>query len=192
MQIVITSYLDESMSLMRDSTKLVDLYQEKNAEFVPSLVEWLRKSEDLLKRYNRNQLGAMSALRGKALAAQTGILSRGEITVRRLQARKQIAGACVLILSEGQSMLQDIHSTLEAKREEALHLIQQMLHILMQSGILSALLDAGTSPEERLNLVWKSCQSTTEVATGARQVLGLISWADALRLIDETLDSWRI
>jgi hypothetical protein len=192
MQIVVTAFLDESQALVEESTRLVDLYQHKQPDFPDRLVDWLRRAEDLLKRHRRSQLAPLSALRARALAAIAGMHEGTEPAARRLQARKQTAGACALLLGQAQGLLHEAQAALEPKRDEAARLIQQMLQILIQNGLLQALLDAAPGPAERLALVWQACQTRAEVANGARQVLALVAWADALRLIDETLDAWRL
>ncbi|MEO0004054.1 MAG: hypothetical protein RLZZ22_1746 [Pseudomonadota bacterium] len=192
MQIVVTAFLDESRALVEASTRLVDLYQHQQPDFPDRLVDWLRRAEDLLKRHRLGQLAPLSALRARALAAIAGMHEGAEPAARRLQARKQTAGACALLLGQAQGLLHEAQAALEPRRDEAARLIQQMLQILLQSGMLPALLDAAPGPAERLARVWQVCQTRVEVANGARQVLGLVAWADALRLIDETLDAWRL
>lgn len=192
MQIVVTACLDEARALVEESTRLVDLYQDKHPDFPVRLVDWLRRAEETLKQHRRSQLGPMSALRARALAAIAGVHESADATARRLQARKQTAGACALLLGQAQGLLHEACAALEPKRDEAARLIQQMLQILLQGGVLQPLLAAATGPAERLALVWQACQTRPEVANGARQILGLVAWADALRLIDETLDAWRL
>ncbi len=190
MQIVVTAFLDESQALVEESTRLVDLYQHKQPDFPDRLIDWLRRAEEALKRHRRSQLAPLSALRARALAAIAGLHEGADAPARRLQARKQTAGACALLLGQAQDLLHGAQAALEPRRDEAARLIQQMLQILIQNGLLQALLDAAPGPAERLALVWQACQTRPEVANGARQVLGLVAWADALRLIDETLDAW--
>ena len=192
MQIVVTAFLDELQALVEESTRLVDGYQHKQPDFPDRLVDWLRRAEDLLKRHRRSQLAPLSALRARALAAIAGVHEGAESAARRLQARKQTAGACALLLGQAQGLLHEAQAALEPRRDEAARLIQQMLQILIQNGLLQALLDAAPGAAERLALVWQVCQTRAEVANGARQVLGLVAWADALRLIDETLHAWRL
>lgn len=192
MQIVVTACLDEARALVEESTRLVDLYQDKRPDFPVRLVDWLRRAEETLKQHRRTQLGSMSALRARALAAIAGVHEGGEPAARRLQARRQTAGACALLLGQAQGLLHEVCAALEPKRDEAARLLQQMLQILLQGGVLQPLLAAAPGPAERLALVWQACQTRPEVANGARQILGLVAWADALRLIDETLDAWRL
>ncbi len=190
MQIVVTAFLDESRALLEESMRLVDLYQDKHPDFPLRLIDWLRCAEETLKKHRRSQLGPLSALRARALAALAGVHEGADPAARRLQARKQTAGACALLLGQAQGLLHEAQAALEPRRDEAMRLIQQMLQILLQGGVLQPLLAAG--PVERLALVWQACQTRPEVANGARQILGLVAWADALRLIDETLDAWRL
>lgn len=192
MQIVVTACLDEVRALVEESTRLVDLYQDKSSEFPERLVAWLRRAEATLKQHRRSQLGPLSALRARALAAIAGMHEGSDPAARRLQARKQTAGACALLLGQAQDLLHQVCAALEPKRDEAARLLQQMLQILLQGGVLLPLLAAAQGPAERLARVWQACQTRPEVANGARQVLGLVAWADALRLIDETLDAWRL
>jgi hypothetical protein len=191
MQIVVTAFLDESRALVEESMRLVDLYQDKHPDFQDRLVGWLRRAEETLKKHRRSQLGPLSALRARALAALAGVHEGVDPAARRLQARKQTAGACALLLGQAQGLLYEAQAALEPKRDEAARLLQQMLQILLQGGVLPPLL-AAAGPAERLALVWQACQTRPEVANGARQILGLVAWADALRLIDETLDAWRL
>lgn len=192
MQIVVTAFLDESQALVEESTRLVDLYQDKHPDFPQRLIGWLRRAEETLRQYRRSQLAPMSALRARALAAVAGVHDGADPAARRLQARKQTAGACALLLGQAQGLLHEAQAVLEPKRDEAARLIQQMLQILLQAAVLQPLLAAASGPAERLALVWQACQTRPEVANGARQILGLVAWADALRLIDETLDAWRL
>ncbi len=192
MQIVVTACLDEARALVEESTRLVDLYQDRHPDFPERLVDWLRRAETMLKQHRRSQLGPMSALRARALAAIAGVHEGADAPARRLQARKQTAGTCALLLGQAQGLLHEACAALEPRRDEAARLIQQMLQILLQGGVLQPLLATAPGPAERLALVWQSCQTRPEVANGARQILGLVAWADALRLIDETLDAWRL
>lgn len=192
MQIVVTACLDEARALVEESTRLVDLYQDKSPDFPERLVDWLRRVEQMLKQHRRSQLAPLSALRARALAEIAGVHEGAEPAARRLQARKQTAGACALLLGQAQGLLHEVCAVLEPKRDEAARLIQQMLQILFQAGVLQSLLAAVSGSAERLALIWQACQTRPEVANGARQILGLVAWADALRLIDETLDAWRL
>lgn len=187
MQIVVTAFLDEAEALVRASRALVDRYQARDPDFLPALISWLAQGEALLEKYRRPQLGAFAALRARALAAQAGVnIGEGQ----RLAQRKQSAGAGALILGEAQALLGEVQISLAAKREEASRLVQQMLQILIQNNSLSSLLAAPTA--ERVIAIWQTCLARPEVATGARQVLGLVAWPDALRLVDETLSAWRL
>ncbi|MDD2729604.1 hypothetical protein [Malikia sp.] len=192
MQIVVTAFLDESQALVEESIRLVDLYQDKHPDFPQRLIGWLRRAEATLRQHRRSQLAPLSALRARALAAVAGVHEGADPAARRLQARKQTAGACALLLGQAQGLLHEAQAALEPKRDEAARLIQQMLQILLQGGVLQPLLAQASGPAERLTLVWQACQTRPEVANGARQILGLVAWADALRLIDETLDAWRL
>lgn len=192
MQIVVTACLDEVRARVEESMRLVDLYQDRHPDFPERLVDWLRRTESMLQQHRRSQLASMSALRARTLAAIAGMHESADPAARRLQARKQTAAACALLLGQAQSLLYEVCAALEPKRDEAIRLLQQMLQILWQGGLLQPLLAAAQGPAERLALVWQACQTRPEVANGARQVLGLVAWADALRLIDETLDAWRL
>lgn len=175
MQIVVTAFLDESRALVEESLRLVDDYQHKQPDFPARLVDWLRRAEETLKKHRRSQLAPLSALRARALAAIAGVHEGAESAARRLQARKQTAGACALLLGQAQDLLHEAQAALEPRRDEAARLIQQILQILIQNGLLPALLDAASGrPAERLALVWQACQTRPEVANGARQVLGLV------------------
>ena len=59
MQIVVTAFLDESQALVEESTRLVDLYQDKHPDFPARLVDWLRRAEETLKRHRRGQLAPL-------------------------------------------------------------------------------------------------------------------------------------
>ncbi|WP_417071053.1 hypothetical protein [Niveibacterium terrae] len=187
MQIVVTAFLDEAEALVRASLALVDRYQSRDPDFLAALIGWLKQGEALLEKYRRPQLAAFAALRARALAAQAGVNSQEG---RRLAQRKQSAGAGALILGEAQALLADVQTKLVAQRDEASRLILQMLQILIQNGSLTPLLAAPAA--ERIAPIWQCCLARPEVATGARQVLGLVAWPDALRLVDETLAAWRL
>jgi hypothetical protein len=139
MQIVVTAFLDESLALMQESTRLVDLYQGGNPDFLAALKEWMRKAESMMKNHRRSQVGAVSALRAKVLAALSGSYEGAEPAGSRLHARKRTLGTCLLLLSQAQTALREVHASLEAKKEEASRLVQQILQILMQNGAMPAL-----------------------------------------------------
>ena len=187
MQIVVTAFLDEAQALVRASLALADRYQKRDPDFLAALLTWLGQGEVLLEKYRRPQLASFAALRARALATQGGVNTE---STRRLTQRRQSAGAGALILGEAQALLGEVQTGLTAKRDEAAHLIQQMLQILIQNGSLTPLLAAPGA--ERVAPIWQNCLARPEVATGARQVLGLVAWPDALRLIDETLAAWRL
>jgi hypothetical protein len=190
MRFSVTLLLDEIGSLLTSSPVLIAKYEQGDSDFPTAVFQWLGKAEQSLKKNDLPQVAAISAIKGKLLAAQNGIMETSDIMLvgPPQSQRKARMAVSAIYFSRGRDLLGGLHETMSQKRDEALKYIRQMVMLMEQQGALPSLESAGRS--QALIRLFASMQSNPGSMAATRHVLMLVNYADALRLLDETLTEW--
>jgi hypothetical protein len=189
MRFSVTLLMDDLGKLLEASPALILKYEQAGFDFPESVYNWLGEGEQILRKSHLPQVAAISALKGKHLAARNGFLDPSFVAYNSNQAkRKTLMAVSALIFNQGQEILGNIYQNMAGKREEALKYIRQMVILVDQLGIIPT--TNGVSRAQAITRLFATMQENNSSRTAARHVLTLVNYADALRLIDETLTEW--
>lgn len=192
MQFSVTLLLDETGKILKKSPMLIAKYEQGNSDFPQAVFQWLSEAEQVLNKNGLAQAAAISAIKGKLLAAQNGIMETSDIMLVRppQSQRKAHMAVSALYFSRGRDLLGNLYEAMSQKRDESLKYIRQMIILMEQQDAIPSLDSAGRS--QALTRLFASMCSNPGSSAAARHVLTLVNYADALRLIDETLTEWML
>ena len=182
---------EEIQSLLNKVSALVNLYDSADYDFVNSLKKWFVNCEQVLIRYRKPQVSELASLRGLVSAAEKGIYEASFASFEsRTPRRKKAAAIAIFSLHRAQSSLQSIILPLLGKLEETETIIKNILTLCSRKGQLSQYWKEDIPKNERLKLLWKAMTEDKDTAEATQRVLTLISYSDALQMIDRIMTEW--
>lgn len=158
--------------------KIVDLFKTNEYEAVEKWMQWLKISEDLLKKYNYNEASLLAGLRANIL--------KEEKTVEVRKKRKQIVSQALASIDSGQNVLFSINKNLSDKIDTVRTLIKQILIPAKEAGLISSenIADFGQYLESLL----RQFKQHPQLASSINNAIGLIGKFDVLRIIAEEIE----
>ena len=185
-----TQLVDEINALLIQSSSLVDKYENKDVSFVESSKEWLIKGEELLKRYNKPQVSELAGLRSVIIAAERGVSDKN-INIMSTKSNRKISSSIAAIsLNKTQNILQDVLKPVSENIEHAKSLIKQILVTAAQKNLINKYWLTDEDLSAKLQNLWKAFKEDIDLKALTSHVLTLVSYVDALRLMEEILDEW--
>lgn len=193
MQVVVTALLDQLYDLLAQGPRIVSLYQQKDAAFIPSLNAWLLASESVLEKGRRPQVGEIAGIRAQLLSASRGVYSKDLASLPSSGSpRKKFHASAAILFNNAQQILSAVHATLSAHKEEAERIIRQMILISLQKNLFFPIWTSNLGVAQKLAGLWQSFSTDNDMVTGTRQVLASVNYVDALRILGETIDDMRL
>lgn len=191
MRMSVTLAIDELHALLLQAPSLVARYQDSDPGFVEAVVAWLSQAEAILKKYAMARVAAISALKARLLAAENGVIESQLFAVAdsARARRKTHAAIAALMFNQCQDIVGNMHETLCEQKEDALKYLRQIVIMLEQQGLLSAT-GSGGNRSQALTQLFATMRAGPGSAAAVRHVLTKVNYADALRLLDETLSDW--
>jgi len=186
----VTLGLDKLHALLLQAPALVAAYGRGDPAFVEAVMAWLTQVESTLQTFAIARVAAVSALKARLLAARDGVIESafvGFVPSARSRRKTQLAIAA-LLFNQGQEIVGNLHEGLVAQRDEALKYIRQMAMLMEQQGVIPSRDDMERS--SALARLFASMRANPATAAAARHVLAQVNYADALRLLDETIEQW--
>jgi hypothetical protein len=186
----VTLGLDKLHALLLQAPTLVASYGRGDPAFVDAVMAWLTQVESTLQSFAMARVAAVSALKVRLLAARDGVIENafvGFVPSTRSRRKTQMAVAA-LLFNQGQEIVGNLHEGLAARRDEALKYIRQMAMLMEQQGVIPS--RDGADRSSALVRLFASMRANPASAVAARHVLTQVNYADALRLLDETLEQW--
>lgn len=190
MRISVTLALDEMQALLLQAPELVARYQNNDPGFGDAVMQWLSRAEAILKKNAMPRTAAVSVLKARLIAAENGVIESQLFAVADASRgrRKTRAAIAALMFNQCQEIVGSVHEGLSEKKEEALKYLRQMVMVLDQQGLLSS--SPGGDRAKALTELFASLHANPGSAAAVRHVLTKVNYADALRLLDETLSDW--
>ncbi len=190
MRMSVTLAIDELHALLLQAPALVARYQSADPGFVEAVAAWLSQAEAILKKNAMARVAAVSALKARLLAAQNGVIESQLFTVAdsARARRKTHAAMAALMFNQGQEIIGSVHETLCDQKEDALKYLRQIVMLLEQQGLFPPS-GSGNRPQALIQL-FATIRASPGSAAAVRHVLTKVNYADALRLLDETLTDW--
>lgn len=193
MQVVVTALLDQLYGLLARAPHIVTLYEQKDVSFIPSLNAWLVESESVLEKNRRPQLGEMAGIRAQLLSASHAVYDKTVFSIPETGGPRKIFHAIAGILfSNAQDILVSLHAGFSARREEAEKVVRQMLMISLQKQTFYPVWNSGLDISQKLGSLWHSFTLDKDLVQGSRQVLSLVHYVDALRILGESIDDLKL
>ena len=190
MRTSVTLALDQLRALLLQAPALVAGYQRGDPEFADAVMAWLTHAEAALQKFSVSRVAAIAALKARLLAAHSGVLENAFVSVvgAPRARRKTHMAIAALLFNQGQEILGRLYEGLNSQREEALKYLRQMVMLMEQQGVIPS--TDGTDHSQALARLFATMRANPSSATAARHVLAQVNYADALRLLDETLSEW--
>ncbi len=186
-----TQLSDDLKTLLVQTPCLADKYENKDINFVESFKEWLIKGEKLLKSYNEPKTSELAGLRSTIIAAERGLYDRNTFVVPSTNSRKKISSSIAAVsLFKAQEILQEILNPLAENIKNAKNLLKQILALAAQKNLIKTHWMSKGDLSKKLQNLWLSFKEDSDLKSSTNHVLTLVSYIDALRLIEEILDEW--
>ena len=193
MQVIVTALLDQLYDLLARGSKIVTLYEQKDASFIPSLTAWLVESETILERNRRPQVGEIAGIRAQLLSASQAVYDKRLFLIPSTAGtRKGFHASAAILFGNAQNILSSVYAAFAARREEAEKFVRQMLLISLQKNSFYPIWNSDLGISERLSSLWQSFAADKDLVQGTRQVLSSVHYVDALRILGETIDDLKL
>ncbi len=193
MQIVVTALLDQLYDLLAQGPRLVTLYEQKDTSFIPSLNAWLVESESVLEKNRRPQVGELAGIRAQLLAASCAVYDKNSFFIPSSGVSRKIFHANAAILfNRAQNTLNFLHANFSTHKEEAEKYIRQMILISLQKNLFYPIWNSEMGISQKLSSLWQSFAADPDLIQGTRQVLSTVHYIDALRILGEAIDDFKL
>lgn len=193
MQIVVTALLDQLYGLLAQGSRIVTLYERKDASFIPALNAWLIESEAVLEKNRRAEVGAIAGIRAQLLSASHATYDKDAFYLPSTGgARKTFHASAAILFNNAQNVLSSLHAVFSARRGDAEKLIQQMIYISLQKNSFYPIWKSDLELSQKLGGLWQSFAADRDTVAGTRQVLASVHYVDALRILGETIDDLKL
>lgn len=158
---------------------IVRQFERKSPHVMTTLMDWIRRAEDLLSTHRLVEAAELSGLKARILAPVFDDDKRG--TLRRRQQAVAIG-----LVHELQLSLQHALQPRAIKVEQARDMARQLLQIVAQSGAI--VYDPAVDFETMVDRIWALCTQHEQLKPLAAQLKMLLSTDDIRLLLAEELD----
>jgi hypothetical protein len=193
MQVVVIALLDQLYDLLARGPHIVTLYEQKDASFLPLLKAWLIESESVLEKSRRPQVGEIAGIRAQLLSASHAVYDKNSFSIPSTGGSRRIFHASAAILfNNAQNILSSVYAAFSTRKEEAGKYMRQIILISLQKNSFYPIWNSNLGIPEKLNSLWQSFAADKDLVIGMRQVLSSVHYADALRILAETIDDLKL
>lgn len=193
MQIVVTTFLDQLYELLAQVPHFVTLYEQKDISFISAFKLWLEKSESVLEKNRRPQVGEIAGIRAQLLSASNGVYDKNSFYIPSSGgSRKIFHASAAILLNNAQNILKNLFNAYSTYKEEAEKYMRQIILISLQKDSFYPIWSSGLGLSEKLNRLWQSFVADKDLVQGTRQILSSVNYVDALRIMDEIITEWKL
>jgi len=193
LRIVVTAFLDQLHALLEQGPHLVTQYDRKDISFVSSLKSWLEAGEAVLKEYHRPEVSKIAGIRAQLLSASSGVFDKNNFRLPdKGNERKLFYASAAILFNSAQDILNDLYNTFSADKEEAVKYMRQIVLITLQKNSFYPIWNSAFGMSERVNMLWQAFAADNDLVQGVRQILTLVHYLDALRIMDEVITELKL
>ena len=158
---------------------IVDSLERKEISFIPQLILWISKSEDILTSYNVSEVSQLAGLRSKIIASKYS--DNKSISHKKLQLK--IAAESLFDI---QNVVLKVLNPLEIKVEECRELTRQLLLIISQTQAIKYNKDLPF--DNLIHDIWKFIIVNEQLKAGAIKLKTSLIMTDIQLLIADELN----
>ncbi|EAR10070.1 hypothetical protein [Reinekea blandensis] len=118
--------------------RLVDLYQQKDARFAVSVIDWVEQTETELAPFRLPLVSELSGLRGMMAATADGYVEPSVAQTNSRSTRKQISATYMVLLQQAEQRLREKVLTIDAELDEYRDKLSQVLAVASEQQPLPA------------------------------------------------------
>ncbi len=169
---------------------LVALYEEKSPSFSDAVKEWIAAIEPIMMASGLSHVSEVSSMKARIIAAERGILTGDGVTsIGRSSPSKQryLGAVTAQSLNRVQEVLHGLLAPYETRYSEASQAMRQMIIAATQLGLLNGYFKNGGNGIPQL---FRTLMSDANLRPLATRVLELLSFDDAIQLLDMSLGEW--
>jgi hypothetical protein len=188
---VVSALLDDLWPLLGRTPDLAKSHGEGDSEFPAQLRAWIEAGEAVLRKHRQPQLAELAGLRAQLQAAAVGVFDAQSLRLPPTSGTRKVRrAAAALLFNRAQAVLAGVHDVFSARREEAAKFLRQMIAMSLQKGSFHPAWNGGADRGASISRLWQTLMADPDSQAAARHLLSLVSYPDALRLIDETAAAW--
>lgn len=193
MQVIVTALLDQLYGLLAQGPRIVTLYAQKNASFIPALDAWLVECESVLETNRRPQVGEIAGIRAQLLSASHAIYDKSIFSIpSKGGPRKNFHASAAILFNNAVNILSSLYAVFSARKEEAEKFMRQLILISLQKNSFYPIWNSDLGLSQKLSSLWQSFAADKDLVQGTRQVLSSVHYVDALRILGETIDDLKL
>lgn len=185
MRKILFQFNDKAIELLAECSTITKMVDQKDFGLIEYVKVWLEKSEKLFHDFNMAEQGKVSVIRASLIAAKSGIYTSDAISTQSSKQKKKIH-FIIQNLTEASNLLFEAYKSNNEEILKAKTLTNQVVLVALQiNHFPSDLLLLPIQPSN-LKSIWQFLYANQELQKGLNQVLSIVSFADALRLMDES------
>ena len=170
---------------------LVKLYEEKSPSFSDAVKEWMGTVEPVMMASGLPHVSEVSSMKARIIAAERGILTGDGVTSigRSSPSKQRYVGAITAqSLNRAQEILHGLLAPYEARYMEAAQVTRQMVIAATQLGLLNGYFRNGGG--NGVAQLFRTLMADANLRPLATRVLELLTFEDAIQLLDLSLAEW--
>ncbi len=178
------------VKLLLGVPSLVALYEEKSPSFSDAVKEWISAVEPVMMASGLPQVSEVSSMKARIVSAERGLLAGDGVTSigRSTPSKQRYLGAVTAqSLNRVQGVLHGLLTPYESRYAEASQVTRQMIIAATQLGLLNGYFKNGGNGTAQL---FRTLMADSNLRPLATRVLELLSFDDAIRLLDLSLGEW--
>lgn len=159
--------------------EIVDKIQNKENGSIVFFLNWIRSTEEILKKFGYAECAVLAGLRGKLLTPEF-------IEDRRSSRKKDQFRVASEIVFDCQNTILRLIEPMSAKIDEARNIITQILLVLKPAGIIDY--DPSLDFNNFIQGLWLMLKTNDQVGGGISKILALVGSSDAIRILADEID----
>jgi hypothetical protein len=180
--------LEEIQSMLLRISRLVDLQDRRDPDFVQEVKRWLSKLEKVLENNHISTAGNIAVLRAMLVSAERGLIPAGIEFHGRPTGRKIRGAAAAYVLRRACDIVSSVIQRDCERIAEAERMTRQLVALAKARGLIQEL-PGGDNFTDMLMAVWRTLSADEELSPGTISVEGLIGPYDALIVLDRIMTS---